>query len=359
MQLLQFPMLSPGAFGFTDAHPLGETYQRLTTVLNTQELSIWMGMPGRDLPGISALPRPPRFAMDFAPDAQGIQFGHLMDSGEVLSHELRIPMKDLTRHMFITGLTGSGKSTTSVALLSQLLERKVPLLIIEPAKFEYLEWGMGLRKQGVPVKLFCPGRTHLGEDPLEQLTLNPFEVPDGYDVLSHADRLKAVMTAAFPMQEVLPILLEASLMRVYEEQGWLDDDRLPDLPPPTLLDLEQAVVRTLNDRESGYAEEVRRNLQTALVHRIRSLRQGYKGKLLAQPRSTPLSELFDGVTVVMRVYEEQGWLDDDRLLTCRPRPCWIWSRRVVRTLNDRESGYAEEVRRNLQTALVHRIRSLR
>lgn len=298
VQLLQFPMLAPGAFGFKDVHPLGETYQRLTTVLNTQELSIWMGMPGRDLPGISALPRPPRFAMDFAPDPEGIQFGHLMDSGEVLSHELRIPMKDLTRHMFITGLTGSGKSTTSVALLSQLLERKVPLLIIEPAKFEYLEWGLGLRKQGVPVKLFCPGRTHLGEEPLDQLTLNPFEVPEGYDVLSHVDRLKAVMTAAFPMQEVLPILLEASLMRVYEEQGWLDDDRLPDLPPPTLLDLEQAVVRTLNDRESGYAEEVRRNLQTALVHRIRSLRQGYKGKLLAQPRSTPNAELFDGVTVV-------------------------------------------------------------
>ena len=298
VQLLQFPMLEPKAFGLSDIHPLGDTHQRLTTILNTQELSIWMGMPGRDLPGISALPRPPKFAMDFAANTEGIGFGNLMDSGEVLHHELRLPTKDLTRHMFITGLTGSGKSTTSRALLDQLLERKIPLLIIEPAKFEYLEWGLELRRKGVPVRVYCPGRSEFAGEALDQLALNPFEVPQGYDVLSHIDRLKSVMTAAFPMQEVLPILLEAALMQVYESQGWLDDDRLDDLPPPSLRDLEQAVVRTLNDRDSGYAEEVRRNLQTALTHRIRSLRQGYKGKLLDQPRSTSMADLFDGITVV-------------------------------------------------------------
>nr|WP_281416438.1 ATP-binding protein [Deinococcus aestuarii] len=257
-----------------------------------------MSLPGRDLPGISARPRPPRFATDFAPRSEGVQFGHLMDGGEALHHELRLASADLTRHMFITGLTGSGKSTTSRWLLGQLLERRTPLLIIEPAKTEYLEWGLRLRRRGVPVRLYCPGRTRHQGEALDELALNPFEVPEGYEVLSHVDRLKAVMTAAFPMQEVLPILLEAALMRVYEEQGWLDDDRLPDLPPPRLRDLEQAVVRTLGDRESGYAEEVRRNLQTALLHRLRSLRQGFKGRLLDQPRSTPLAELFDGVAVV-------------------------------------------------------------
>ena len=53
VQSLQFPQLRPEVFGLTEAHPLGEQQQRLTTVLNTEELSIWMSLPQRDLPGIS------------------------------------------------------------------------------------------------------------------------------------------------------------------------------------------------------------------------------------------------------------------------------------------------------------------
>ncbi|PYE52000.1 ATP-binding protein [Deinococcus yavapaiensis] len=297
IQLLQFPNLQPSFFGLQRPHPLGEHYQRLTTVLNTEELSIWMSLPRRDLPGVSARPRPPHFTTD-APRADGdfIALGHLMDRGAILAHSYPVELQHFTRHAFITGTTGSGKSVTSRHLLRELARRGVPYLVLEPAKTEYLEWALAERKPGANVRVFMPGATSWKGTPLDALHLNPFEVPDGYATQSHLDRLKATLTASFPMQEVLPILLEAALVRTYEQNGWLDDEEPVVRTFPMLSHLMEAVDAVL--AEEAYAADVQRNLRTALRHRIKSLMKGAKGQLFNVATSTPLHDLLDAPAVV-------------------------------------------------------------
>lgn len=299
VQLLQFPCLQASSFGLTRPHPLGPGSTRLTTVLSSDELSRWMALPGRDLPGVSAAPRPPVFATNFGGPPEGsraLMLGQLTDSGEALNQSLVVPLDVLTRHLFITGLTGSGKSVTSRHLLGQLTRAGVGVLVIEPAKTEYLEWGVRLRQAGKAVRLFCPGMQHFGGVELDRLQLNPFEVPDGYPVLSHLDRLKATLNAAFPMQEVLPILLESALVEAYTERRFLESGDKPDDVPD--LNLLLNTVRRLLSSNQSYSEDVRRNLLAALENRIKSLQLGFKGDLFNVERSTPLRELFDGITVV-------------------------------------------------------------
>lgn len=289
IQTLQFPQLAPAFFGLTSEHPLGSAYRRLSTVLNTEELSIWMSLPRRDLPGVSARQRPPPFATDAArPRTQTtIELGQIMDQGETLEARLELDAHTLTRHTFITGTTGSGKSETCRWLLRELRRLQIPFLVIEPAKTEYLDWALEQRSAGREIGAFMPGAATRNGVKLDALRINPFEVPPGYPVQSHLDRLKAIFTASFPMQEVLPILLEAALTKAYARDGWLGDS----LPPvgvsfPQLRDLEGAIEQVLDS--SGYEQKVRDNLRTALKHRIGSLRLGFKGKLLSTAHSTAL-----------------------------------------------------------------------
>lgn len=56
-------------------------------------------------------------------------------------HETSIPVdincKDLTRHALITGVTGSGKTTTIKHILFNCLAQNIPFMVVEPAKTEY------------------------------------------------------------------------------------------------------------------------------------------------------------------------------------------------------------------------------
>ena len=50
-----------------------------------------------------------------------------------------VSLAALSRHVFIAGVTGSGKTNTSLQLLRGLHGKDVPFLVIEPAKREYRE----------------------------------------------------------------------------------------------------------------------------------------------------------------------------------------------------------------------------
>lgn len=59
-----------------------------------------------------------------------------------------VPYRSLLTHMFATGMTGSGKTTTIVAVLAQLRqERGVPWVVLKPTKSEYRQ----LLHEGGPV----------------------------------------------------------------------------------------------------------------------------------------------------------------------------------------------------------------
>ncbi|NMV21189.1 DUF87 domain-containing protein, partial [Vibrio parahaemolyticus] len=63
-----------------------------------------------------------------------LYLGNLVKSGLHQNIDVNIDKRELDKHTFIAGVTGSGKTTTCHRLLESA---KMPFLVIEPAKTEY------------------------------------------------------------------------------------------------------------------------------------------------------------------------------------------------------------------------------
>lgn len=288
-------------------HPIGPFFEGLTTPMNTDELSLLANLPIREMPGMPLQPTAffslnPPLPID---PANALEIGTVLEGGEAISGlTYSVDLDSLTRHIFITGITGSGKSNTCRGLISGLMERGVNFLVIEPAKDEYVQLALAYNQWGGfgrDIAVYMPGRNEWGGQPLEPLHLNPFEVvriPGATpQVMPHLDRLKSIFNASFPMYEILPVILEEALVDLYESQGWLDET----LPPsgvacPTLENLFNRISNLV--REKGYEERITANITAALRTRIGSLMRGWKGWMFDQPFSTPWPELFDRPAVI-------------------------------------------------------------
>ena len=290
-------------------HLLGPHFSGLTTPLNTEELAILVNLPQREVAGIPLAPTA-SFSLNVARAEEGdIVIGRLIDGGRVTTSPYPVPLRTLAKHTLVAGTTGSGKSTTCRHVLTSLHERGIPFLVIEPAKDEYAHWAMRRNEAFPPgdprrIRVYMPGGRSVRGQPLhDQLVINPLDLiqlPEGPapSVLSHVDRLKSILNAAFPMQEALPILLEDVLFEVYSKPvNWLGDDEPPlGSTRPTLRQMTDTV-RTVV-RQKGYEERVTANLAAALTTRLQSLRRGWKGALFDQAESTPWAHLFDSPAVI-------------------------------------------------------------
>jgi hypothetical protein len=136
----------------------------------------------------------------------------------------------LSRHTLISGINGSGKTNTIQAILNQLGE--LPFLVIEPAKTEYVDWALEYNKAHPesPISIYIPGcKKYKGTFDPKPLKLNPFEIvwlkpEQEVNVLTHIDRLKSTFAAAFPMYDILPVLMEDLIYTVYQNKStdWLN-----------------------------------------------------------------------------------------------------------------------------------------
>jgi len=292
-------------------HPIGPNFEGLTTPLNTEELSLLANLPLREMPGMPLQPtayfslNPP---IPFDPQNVVIVGNGLAGGEEIHGLDYAVDLDSLTRHIFITGITGSGKSNTCRRILSNLMESGKNFLVIEPAKDEYVQLALAYNQAGAfdrEIAVYMPGRTDWGGKPLDQLRLNPFDIVQipgaTTQVMPHLDRLKSIFNASFPMYEILPVILEEALVDLYDSQGWLDEK----LPPagvgrPTLENLYNRISGLV--REKGYEERITANITAALRTRIGSLLRGWKGRLFDQPFSTPWADLFDRPVIVNLQY---------------------------------------------------------
>lgn len=288
-------------------HPFGEVFENLTTPLNTGELSLLANLPLREMPGMSMQPsaffslNPPKVQ----DPARALQIGRLLEGGEEIGDlNYELDLNTLTRHVFITGITGSGKSNTCRRVITSLMERGKNFLVIEPAKDEYVQLALAFNQAGTfgrKIAVYIPGRTEWGGCPVEELQLNPFDIIRHkgaiVQVMPHLDRLKSIFNASFPMYEILPVILEEALVDLYASQGWLEDTLPPEnVQCPTLGQLYDRITALV--RGKGYEQRITDNITAAMRTRIGSLMRGWKGRLFDQPASTPWPDLFDRPVVI-------------------------------------------------------------
>ena len=122
-------------------------------------------------------------------------------------HEIMIPEKMLVKHMFVCGVPGSGKTNTMLHLANSLWKKKIPFLVLEPAKKEYRELSLF---QIPELLIFSPSANT--NFPLE---INPFEFPKGLTLSEHIESLCKVFEGAFPMPSPSPKILSTSIQAVY------------------------------------------------------------------------------------------------------------------------------------------------
>ena len=293
------------------AHPLGDNYKELKTVLTTKELSYFINFPLRSVPGISVIESSPEFSLnkETEPTKNSISFGNLLYGGSETNIEYNIPINILSRHSLISGINGSGKTNTVQAILNSI--KDTPFLVIEPAKTEYVDWALEYNKNnpGNPIDIYIPGCSkYKGGFVPKELKLNPFEIvwlneTQEPNVLSHIDRVKSAFAGAFPMYDILPVLMEDLIYTVYQQKS---TDWLGSVPvfgksvAPTLNSMSVCVDKVIENRQ--YEDKVQRNMRACLNTRIDSLKRGWKGRMLNVTKSTPWNELFDKPCIINLSY---------------------------------------------------------
>lgn len=305
-----------GGGSFT--HPLGADYQELKTVLTTKELSYLINFPLRSVPGISVIDSTPEFSLNqqqlLGEDI--IEIGNLLYGGSATKIPYHIPVGTLARHTLLSGINGSGKTNTVQALLNNL-QQKLPFLVIEPAKTEYVDWALAYNKlhPESPIAVYIPGckmfksKAHPeGYELPQTLKINPFEIiwlskEQTPNVLTHIDRLKSTFAAAFPMYDILPILMEDLIYTVYQNKStdWLNTQpEFGKTLPPTLNGMRVSVDKVIANRQ--YEERIERNMKACLNTRIDSLMRGWKGEMLNTLHSTEWESLFERPCVINLSY---------------------------------------------------------
>lgn len=269
------------------------------TWLNIEELALVAGLPSLELPGLK-IRKNVDFALNTGTDAASTQatlkIGKIIQHGRLLQYKpVSLPLKELSKHVFVTGVTGAGKTTTCMNLL---LESQLPFMVIEPAKTEY----RALYGCGVEIDYYT-----LGREDLTPFRLNPFElVSSRQNLASHISVLNATLAAVFPMEAAMPSIVEESIIEAYKAKGWdihstqnylLDDPWQHGSDAwPTFSDMIAQLDKVIGSKQMG--RDFEEKYRGSLVARLTSLTLGVKGRMLNSRYSMDFDQLLDRRVVI-------------------------------------------------------------
>ncbi len=266
-----------------------------TTTLSGVELAKALNFPRKSVSGIPVLDvvafgREPHSLLD--DNTLDLDFGcgyHMRK--KIPEQRISLSKEELSKHTFITGSTGSGKSNTIYRLLERLGEENVNFLVIEPAKGEYRQV-IG-KKKGV-----VTFGTNPNMNDIQMLRINPFSFPKSVHILEHLDRLVEIFNVCWPMYAAMPAILKDSVERAYVAAGWNLEksvNKYDEKLFPSFIDVVKQIKIVLE--ESDYSADNKGDYTGSLVTRLRSLTNGINGLLFTNDEVTD-EELFDQNVIV-------------------------------------------------------------
>ncbi len=291
-------------------HPRLEYNPDPLSSVKTQTITPSMMVSGRDLPTLLSLPRRSvpglqvrtmaefgrNFPRDFNPQRR-MEFGNIMHMGVEENTKIAFNVDSFAAHCFICGASGSGKSNTTYNLLEEFHKRKIPFLVIEPAKGEYkIEFGNMTNDRGEPdIQIFT-----CKPDSFRMLSLNPFEFHKDVHIKEHLAHLNSVVSTCWPLYGPMPAMLKDAFEEAYISCGWdLElSERIVKVGKefPTFAEVLPAIERIIDG--STYSGESKGDYKGALCMRIKMLMNGFEGQIFGSPRGIPDAELFNANAVV-------------------------------------------------------------
>ena len=290
----------------------------LCSYLNSSELGMLCTVPTDSVPDFELrLEKKLPLVASRSQDSE-INIGNVVDGKRTLSNmPFSLNEKDLNKHTFVCGITGSGKTTTVKKIL---LEAKKPFLVIESAKKEY-------RNIATDTMVYTPGKPEINAP-----QINPFYIMPGISPQTHIDFLKDLFNASFSFYGPMQYILEKCLHAVYLNKGWdltlgyhpmlanstsaVDFFNIEYIKKqysclshkflfPTMQELKDEINRYI-ENELKYDGEVAGNIKTAMKVRLENLCIGAKGY------SFNTNEVLDFDNLLKRnvVFELEGLADD-------------------------------------------------
>ena len=248
-----------------------------SSLLSSKELAMLLSLPHKSVPGFPVVEHV-SLAKEVIRNNESlmkreVSLGCIFDLGKAYTeNRVKLDVKSLTQHVFVTGSTGCGKSETIYKLINETKQVGTKFLVIEPAKGEY-------KNVFGDVNVF-------GTNPLIMplLRINPFSFPTGVHVLEHIDRLTEIFNVCWPMYSAMPAVLKKAMLDAYESCGWdlrFSVNRLSrgEDVYPSFLDLFLSLEKVIT--ESAYSEEVKSNYSGALLTRVESLTNGLNGEIFS------------------------------------------------------------------------------
>ena len=290
-------------------HVFGKHYQYLSTPMNTKELALTTSLPKRDVPGIRFVKTAVRFANNppVISSDDVICLGNLVDTGVEQKTEYKVDINDFVRHALVCGSTGSGKSYTCKRILGEMLKKKIPVLVIEPAKDDYVRWALEMNKhlpEDMQFRIYMPGCDEFEGHKLHQLKINPFQPAAvkgaKVDMISRCENLVSLLNASLPTSDILPVLVDETVYSLY--LGRYREAFLSGRPMEQPSDYPKLSHMTFMARyvlkNKKYEAKVKDNLMACLQTRFQYLTRGTRGQLLDVDASTDYAELFERPTII-------------------------------------------------------------
>lgn len=298
----------------------------LCTAITSDELGLMCTLPDVPVPNFE-LKKGKSYPL-ITDNAEGVNIGYVCDGQRSLNNmPFSLTYKDMARHTFVCGITGSGKTTTVKGILRNA---KTPFLVIESAKKEYRNISLDGNKRPIIYTL--------GKPEINCLRFNPFYIQCGVSPQMHIDFLKDLFNASFSFYGPMPYILEKCLQNVYKKKGWnltlgfhpflvnasnsadfFEADYMQEKYEseshkylfPTMQDLKSEIERYIEE-EMNYEGEVAGNIKTAIKARLESLCSGPKGYMFNTYEYADMSLLLNDNTV----FELEGLADDSDKAFC-------------------------------------------
>lgn len=291
----------------------------LRSTLTTAELAHYVNLPQQPVPGIAVGAATPNFAQQTAKSEGAVSFAAVCQAGQPTAMRYHLNVDCLTRHLLVCGTTGAGKSNSIQALLSAL-PADLPVLIIEPAKSEYIEWALRWNKTHEKAAYTiltpdgeCDGERH---EHFHALRLNPLApvCREGKrpNVEQHQGDLSMALAAIMPQQEgSIGLMLDRLIAETYKRAGWSGEQPRPLDSLPTLKEMSAAVDAAV--QEAGYGKsESSETFHGVLKQRLFQLTNGVVGRLLNTKERPDWGQLFDHGRVIVNL---DGLRPDEKIFT--------------------------------------------
>lgn len=301
----QLPFLVPSKAGsILSGNPL-------VSYVSSDEASLLLAPPLNSVPGFDIRIKPQLSLTDVSRKESGVAIAQISEHGHAIEgSSFTIDKTDILKHIFVAGITGSGKTTTVKEILAT---SDTPFLVIESAKREYRR--LLANKKFSKMKVFTVGSSEVA--PIRH---NPFMILPGVSLNSHIDNLKSIFNASFSLYGPMPYILEKCLYGIYKAKGWnittgkhnltkitnFHDCRANPFIYPTIVDLKNQVNYYVK-HEMDYKGELQDNIRSAIVARLESLAVGSKGFIFNTNDFMNLEELLSQQVV----FELENLPDDD------------------------------------------------